>query len=234
MHLNKIIQYLVFLFFLTGFSIHLLAQADSTRTELLLSDNKNKVETIDFSLLDTTQQTSEFSFKKKPYLLGFKSKVGDYFNPPSGNRKSSSADFLSGGTGENEDDSDILVKKYFNGKDVSDVQLSSDFSLGTLYSTSKSVRIEVRDHSLIDGDRIRVYLNEKMIASSISLKGLYYIIRIDLIKGYNRVDIEALNEGYSGPNTAEIKIFDEDGVLLSEREWNIRIGQITTLGVVRD
>jgi len=234
MHLNKILQYSVFLFFLTGYSLQLLSQTDSTRTELLLSDNKNKVETIDFSLLDTTQQTSEFSFKKKPYLLGFKSKVGDYFNPPSKNKTKSSNFMTSSGNGKDDDESDVLVKKYFNGKDVSNVQLSSDYSLGTLYSTSKSVRIEVRDHRLIDGDRIRVYLNEKMIASSITLKGLYYIIHIDLVKGYNRVDIEALNEGYSGPNTAEIRIFDEDGVLLSEREWNIRIGQITTLGVVRE
>ncbi len=232
MHLKQLIQSLLFLFFSVGSHSVLFSQVDSTTTELLLSDNREKVTTVDFALLDTTQQTSEFSFKKKPYLLGFKPKVGDYFNPPSTNK---SSNFMTGSSkDEDDDESDVLVKKYFNGKDVSDVQLSSDFSLGTLYSTSKSVRIEVRDHSLVDGDRIRVYLNEKMIASTITLKGLYYIIHIDLVKGYNRVDIEALNEGYSGPNTAEIRIFDEDGVLLSEREWNIRIGQITTLGVVRN
>jgi len=42
-----------------------------------------------------------------------------------------------------------------------------------------------------------------------------------------------LNEGFSGPNTAEIRVFDEKGYLLSEKEWNIRIGQIATLGVVK-
>ncbi len=234
MHLKQLIQPLLFLFFSVGSHSVLFSQVDSTTTELLLSDNRKKVTTVDFALLDTTQQTSEFSFKKKPYLLGFKPKVGDYFNPPSKN-KTKSSNFMTGsGKNENDDESDVLVKKYFNGKDVSNVQLSSDYTLGTLYSTSKSVRIEVRDHSLIDGDRIRVYLNEKMLASTITLKGLYYIIHIDLLKGYNRVDIEALNEGYSGPNTAEIRIFDENGVLLSEQEWNIRIGEITTLGVVRN
>jgi len=234
MQLKQFMYPILILLFSLGNNFILFSQVDSTATELLLSDNKKKITTIDFALLDTTQQTSEFSFKKKPYLLGFQPKVGDYFNPPSTSKTKSSSFMAGSGKSEADDESDVLVKKYFNGKDVSNVQLSSDFSLGTLYSTSKSVRIEVRDHSLIDGDRIRVYLNEKMLASTITLKGLYYIIHIDLLKGYNRVDIEALNEGYSGPNTAEVRIFDENGILLSEKEWNIRIGQITTLGVVRN
>ena len=73
-----------------------------------------------------------------------------------------------------------------------------------------------------------------MINSNVMLNGLYHIIYIDLNKGYNRIDIEAINEGYSGPNTAELKVFDEDGYLLSSQEWNIRTGQRATLGIVRN
>jgi len=216
-----------------GCTSKVLAQLDSIpkKTTLLINDNQNKLKTLDISILDTSKKESIFNVEKKPYLLGFKSNVDKYFNPPEISKQKVST-FMSG-SGDDEDDSDILTKKYFNGKDVSDVKLSSDFSLGTLHSTSNTVRIEVRDHSLIDGDRIRVFLNEKMLKSSVSLKGLYYIINIDLIKGYNRIDIEALNEGFSGPNTAEIRVFDEKGYLLSEKDWNIRMGQIATLGVVK-
>lgn len=233
MYFKRSIQSIFSLFFLTGFGFPLFAQLDSVpkTTTLIINDNQKELKTLDISILDTSEKESIFNVKKKPYLLGFKSNVDKYFNPPEASKRKVS-NFMSG-SGNNEDDSDILKKKYFNGKDVSDVQLSSDFSLGTLYSTSNSVRIEVRDHSLIDGDRIRVFLNEKMLKSTVSLKGLYYIINIDLKKGYNRIDIEALNEGFSGPNTAEIRVFDEKGNLLDEKEWNIRMGQIATLGVVK-
>ena len=233
MYLNRVLFIILTTVLVLG-STSLFAQLDSVSktTLLLINDGPQKVKTIDFSIADTSEKESIFNVKKKPYLLGFKSNVDKYFNPPK-KVKQKVSNFM-GGSGENEDDSDILTKKYFNGKDVSDVQLSSDFSLGTLHSTSKTVRIEVRDHSLIDGDRIRVFLNQKMLSSSVSLKGLYYIINIDLIKGYNRIDIEALNEGFSGPNTAEIRVFDEKGYLLSEKEWNIRMGQIATLGVVKE
>jgi len=132
------------------------------------------------------------------------------------------------------DDSDILVKKHFNGKDMSNVKLTSDYSLGTLQSTSKSIRIEVRDHSLVDGDRIKIYVNEHLINSNIMLSGLSRIINVNLVKGYNRIDIEAINEGYSGPNTAELRVFDENGALISSQEWNILTGQRATLGVIRN
>ncbi|MET2984158.1 hypothetical protein [Aureibaculum conchae] len=234
MYFNRFIQPLFCIFLIAGCFGQLLAQSDSISktTPLLINDNQKKLKILDISILDTSEKESIFNVEKKPYLLGFKSNVDKYFNPPEVSKRKVS-NFMTG-SGNDEDDSDILKKKYFNGKDVSDVQLSSDFSLGTLYSTSNTVRIEVRDHSLIDGDRIRVFLNEKMLKSTVSLKGLYYIINIDLKKGYNRIDIEALNEGFSGPNTAEIRVFDEKGYLLDEKEWNIRIGQIATLGVVRE
>lgn len=167
---------------------------------------------------------------KEIYLLGFQSSVDKYFSQLNEPIKKS-VNFMD--EKKHRDDSDVMKKKYFNGKDMSNVKMSSDFNLGTLYSTSKSVRIEVRDHSLIDGDRIRIYVNEELTNSNVALKGLYYVIFIDLNQGYNRIDVEALNEGFSGPNTAEIRVFDDNGDLLAEKNWNIRTGQRATLGVVK-
>jgi len=152
------------------------------------------------------------------------------FDPNNQNKKRTIT-FMSGGAPM---DDDILVKRSFYGKDRSDTKIRSDFSLGTLNSASSTVRIEVRDHSLVDGDRIRVYLNEQLLSQNIMLNGLYHIINIDLKNGYNRIDIEALNQGYSGPNTAEIRVYDEKGYLLSAREWNINTGNFATLGIIKN
>ncbi len=219
------------------FSTQLFAQdgtskkTDTSKPTSLFLDTQKEIKPLNLTLIDTTTKNSILDFNPQKFLFGFKPITNKYFDPFNTNKKKA-INFMSKPT---DVDSDVLVKRSFNGKDISNnIKFTSEFNLGTLHSTSKSVRIEVRDHSLVDGDRIKVYLNEQMINSNVMLNGLYTIIYIDLKKGYNRIDIEAINEGYSGPNTAELKVYDEKGRLLSSQEWNILTGQRATLGVVRN
>jgi len=129
---------------------------------------------------------------------------------------------------------DVLVKKYWNGKDVSNIKVRTKLELGRIDTNTKSIRIECRDHSYVDGDRVRISVNEIVVRSNIVLKGGYYTINITLNEGFNRVDIEALNQGTSGPNTAEFKVYDEKGNLLASNEWNILTGYVATLVVIKN
>ncbi|MDP6922537.1 MAG: hypothetical protein QGH06_06160 [Lutibacter sp.] len=131
------------------------------------------------------------------------------------------------------EDADIKGKHYWKGQDVTHKKLESHANLGTVYTQSKIARIECRDHSYVDGDRIKIYLNEQEISSNIGLKGSYFVVYLNLKEGYNRVDFQALNQGLSGPNTAELNLYDEQGVLLSSKEWNLATGSIATIGVIR-
>lgn len=131
-------------------------------------------------------------------------------------------------------DKDIIGKKYWKGKDVTHKRLESNLSLGTINSSTKTVKIECRDHSYVDGDRIKIYLNEKVISSNIGLKGNYYVIYVNLEHGYNRIDFQALNQGFSGPNTAELKVYDDKGNLISAKEWNLPTGSTATLGIIKN
>jgi hypothetical protein len=81
---------------------------------------------------------------------------------------------------------------------------------------------------------VRVYLNEKVVYRNIGLQGNYFIINIDLEEGFNRIDIEALNQGSSGPNTAEFLVFDKQGYKIADKEWNMETNQIATLVVIKD
>jgi len=129
-------------------------------------------------------------------------------------------------------DKDVLVSKYWNGKNVSVKKFQTSLELGKVETDSKSIRIICRDHSYVDGDRVKLYVNEEVIRRSITLEGGYYTIDINLKEGFNRIDIEALNQGSSGPNTAEFKVLDEFGVVLADKEWNILTGYIATLVVM--
>ena len=128
---------------------------------------------------------------------------------------------------------DILVKKYWMGKEVSETKLESNLSLGTINSNSKKVKIECRDYSAIDGDRIRIFLNEKIVSSNLVLDGNYFFVYINLEPGYNRIDFQALNQGLSGPNTAELIVYDETGAIISSKEWSLPTGAIATLGIIK-
>jgi len=126
-------------------------------------------------------------------------------------------------------DKDVLVKKFWNGKDVSDTKIHTKLELGKLETMTKRIRIECRDHSYVDGDRVRLSVNERVVRSNIVLQAGYYMVDIDLNEGFNRIDIEALNQGTSGPNTAEFRVFDGNGNLLTSNEWNILTGYVATL-----
>ena len=128
---------------------------------------------------------------------------------------------------------DVLVSKFWNGKNVSVRKLNTSLELGKLETDSKTIRIVCRDHSYVDGDRVKLYVNDVVIRRSITLKAGYYTIDIQLREGFNRIDIEALNQGSSGPNTAEFKVLDENGGLLASKEWNILTGYIATLVVMK-
>ncbi|MBP8792227.1 MAG: hypothetical protein KBE41_01775 [Lutibacter sp.] len=130
------------------------------------------------------------------------------------------------------EDNDIIGKNIWQNKDVTHKKLASNFSLGTLKSATKVVKVECRDYSYVDGDRIRIYVNEKVVSDNIGLKGNYYVYYVNLEKGYNRIDFQAINQGFSGPNTAELNVYDANGNLISSKEWALETEQTATLGVL--
>jgi len=130
-------------------------------------------------------------------------------------------------------ESDVLVKRNFNGQDTSNPKIKSSGSLGTIESSTKFVRLEFRDFGLVDGDRVRIYLNEQVVDGNVTLKGISAFIELPMRKGYNRIDFKALNQGLYGPNTAQFFVYDDKGKLIKTQAWNISTGQIATLGVIR-
>lgn len=130
------------------------------------------------------------------------------------------------------EDNDIIGKRYWGNQDITHKKLGSTYSLGTVNSASKTVRVVCRDHSYVDGDIIKIYINEQPLENNIVLKAGYYSVYLDLKEGYNRIDFQALNQGLSGPNTAELKLYDANDNLISSKEWGLLTGQTATLGVI--
>jgi hypothetical protein len=108
-----------------------------------------------------------------------------------------------------------------------------DMYLGDIKTSSKFIGVVCRDHEYVDGDRVKVSANDMVVEPNILLTSSFKGINIDLDKGFNRLDFEALNQGTSGPNTAQVDVYDENGKLIYSNKWLLSTGSKASLIVVQ-
>lgn len=106
--------------------------------------------------------------------------------------------------------------------------------LGNFNTTAVTSTIMYRDAAFVDGDKVKVYLNDKVIEPEVLLDGEFKSVKINLEKGINKIDIEALNEGFASPNTAEFKVYDDKGQVISSSEWNVGTGYKAVIVLVKE
>ncbi len=109
-----------------------------------------------------------------------------------------------------------------------------DMYLGDVKTTAKFVGIVCRDHEFVDGDRVRIYANDEVVEYNVMLPGAFKGINVELKKGFNRLDFEALNQGSTGPNTAQVDVYDEMGQLLYSNKWLLSTGSKASLIIVKE
>jgi hypothetical protein len=108
-----------------------------------------------------------------------------------------------------------------------------DSYLGDVNTSSKTAIIVCRDFEYEDGDRVQITLNDTVLLQDLYLKNKYFMMEIELKPGFNKFDFKALNQGASGPNTAELKVYDDQQKLLSSNQWNLSTGATATFIVVK-
>ncbi|MDC6351141.1 hypothetical protein PP178_06210 [Zeaxanthinibacter sp. PT1] len=109
-----------------------------------------------------------------------------------------------------------------------------DMYLGDITTKAKYVGIVCRDHEYVDGDRVKIYANDHVVEPNILLDGSFKGTNITLDRGFNRLDFEALNQGSSGPNTAQVNVYDEKGQLIYSNKWLLSTGSKASLIIVQE
>ncbi|MEK9565676.1 MAG: hypothetical protein VW125_01140 [Flavobacteriaceae bacterium] len=113
-------------------------------------------------------------------------------------------------------------------------QFKVDQYLGDFRNNGKFVQIALRDHESPDGDLIKIMVNDQEVVSQVLLLERFKTISIDLVPGFNKIDFVALNQGESGPNTAEVRVFDDEGKLVGANRWNLATGVKATYIIVKE
>jgi hypothetical protein len=105
---------------------------------------------------------------------------------------------------------------------------------GEFKSKAVFVQVMCRDFEYADGDRIKVLVNDEIIVPEITLTNDFKGVQITLKPGFNKIDFEALNQGTSGPNTAEFVVHDDKQQLVSSNKWNLATGFKATVIIVKE
>lgn len=108
-------------------------------------------------------------------------------------------------------------------------QFLGEFKTGTVF-----INVKYRDHEYPDGDRIRVLVNEDVIFPQVLLEHNFKGFKLNLNKGLNKIDFLALNQGESGPNTAEFQVLDDNGNIISANRWNLTTGVKASIVILKE
>jgi len=135
------------------------------------------------------------------------------------------------------DTSDEFEKRLNRSKNQKEKKVKDEFKedmdLGEFVVDENAVRIVCRDHMQYDGDRVQIRVNGETIIDNILLKPSYTTINLPLKEGFNKIDFIALNQGESGPNTAELRIYKPDGELVTANIWNLLTGVKASTVIVK-
>ncbi len=128
---------------------------------------------------------------------------------------------------------DTYVKKLNKEKEKNPNSYMGDAYLGDVATVSEEANIVCRDFEYVDGDRVRIMVNDEVVVQNLTLDSSFRGINLKLGEGFNKIDFIALNQGDSGPNTAELRIYDDNKKLISSNQWNLATGSKATLIIVK-
>ena len=204
---NKFIVFLVISFLIVGFTYS--------------QENTNNSSGLNFSSPNSQSENSLLNLKKKdnPFLRKLENKNKKDFFPDANVKEKRPERFI------NSNDlylSRLNRKKTESNKNINKFKV--DQFLGEIRNDGEYVSIILRDHEYPDGDLIKVQINEDVVMPAILLTEKAKGFKLDLKSGFNVVDFVALNQGSSGPNTAEIIVYDDQGKLVGTNRWNLSTG----------
>lgn len=118
--------------------------------------------------------------------------------------------------------------------DAAPVNFVNDTYLGEIRTGKQTLKMTLWDPRLEDGDRVRIWLNDEILITDMTLLNASQGFDIKLLDGFNKVEVEALNQGYSAPNTSGIVIRDDDGTVMEQKICMINAGVKSLLIVIKE
>ena len=177
-------------------------------------ESSNNSSELNFLSPNTESENSLLNLKKKdnPFLKKLENKNKKDFFPDANVKEKRPERFINS--------NDLYLSRLNRRETESNKNINKfkvDQFLGEIRNDGEYVNIILRDHEYPDGDLIKVQVNENVVMPAILLTEKAKGFKLDLKTGFNVVDFVALNQGSSGPNTAEIIVYDDQGKLVGTK-----------------
>ena len=184
-------------------------------------ESSNNSSELNFLSPNTESENSLLNLKKKdnPFLKKLENKNKKDFLPDANVKEKRPERFINS--------NDLYLSRLNRRETESNKNINKfkvDQFLGEIRNDGEYVNIILRDHEYPDGDLIKVQVNENVVMPAILLTEKAKGFKLDLKTGFNVVDFVAINQGSSGPNTAEIIVYDDQGKLVGTNRWNLATG----------
>ena len=199
---------IIFIFFILSTVSY--SQIENQNRKIDIAPPKTKTVLPNFTLLNPNAFTIKRE-EKKDLPKGMMNQNNEYFLNPG----------------------DAYVKKLNKEKEKNPNNYLGDAYLGDIATVSDAANIVCRDFEYVDGDRVRIMVNDEVVVQNLTLDSSFRGINLKLGEGFNKIDFIALNQGDSGPNTAELRIYDDNKKLISSNQWNLATGAKATLIIVK-
>lgn len=109
-----------------------------------------------------------------------------------------------------------------------------DQSFGDHRTKSETIKVRFKDYAAVDGDRVKISVNGLTIREDVYLTETFKTIEIGLTPGFNKLEFTALNQGSSGPNTAQFMIVDDKDHTIINNRWDLATGFKGTVLIIKE
>ncbi|MFI0428926.1 hypothetical protein [Mariniflexile sp. HMF6888] len=112
--------------------------------------------------------------------------------------------------------------------------LKEDAYWGDYRTKSEYIDISYRDYGQVDGDFLRILVDDDIIRSQEGLTQNFNGFRLKLKEGLNKIEFYAINEGAVLPNTAEYRIIDKWKNIITGKIWALSANVKVTIIIVKE
>lgn len=116
------------------------------------------------------------------------------------------------------------VSRSFEEEKYEPEKLKRDQYFGEKIVQTELLNVYCRDHQAIDGDLVDILLNDEVVVHNVFLTADFKGFNLPLKVGFNKIEFRAINQGSSGPNTAQFVVLDENKQPLFNEQWNLLTG----------
>lgn len=123
----------------------------------------------------------------------------------------------------------ISLKRSIDTLTMSTVKATENLNI---FVKNREATLVIYDAGKVDDDRVQITINGAVILNDYSILQEKKRIPVTLVNGTSKIEVLAINEGTSAPNTVKVEILDGDNLITTRT--SLKTGQKASLTLIKE